>query len=265
MSPKQQKKIDGTAKVNEAETVASLQPNNCAVQSTSAEVQAEHFIEASSSLPNHHFDDELDKHMLQMITDVKYVKKRPKFVAVGEVNFQRECLDAHNGVRSKFGCQKLVWSQELADLAHTWAVKLADRGRILYPELPGIGENIRLSFGDEHEHLTSGQEITDLWANEALSFDFDNPRWHPNCQHFTQIVWKDTFEMGVARHWNTAKNCVAIVAFYRPPGNLNGPGVFKTNVPSKPVPEDTVSEISARRVPVVTVKRSVTISDPEVR
>ena len=56
---------------------------------------------------------------------------------LGEVNFQRECLDAHNVVRSKYGSQKLLWSQELADLAHTWAVKLADKGRILYPELPG--------------------------------------------------------------------------------------------------------------------------------
>ena len=43
----------------------------------------ESFDDPSSSLPNHHFDDELDKHMLQICTDVKYVKRRPKFVAVG--------------------------------------------------------------------------------------------------------------------------------------------------------------------------------------
>ncbi len=56
----------------------------------------------------------------------------------GDVNFQRECLDAHNLLRVRYGSPLLVWSQELADLAHTWALKLAERGRILYPELPGI-------------------------------------------------------------------------------------------------------------------------------
>lgn len=30
--------------------------------------------------------------------------------------------------------------------------------------------------------------------------------------------------MGVAREWNTEKNCVAIVALYRPGGNNNAPG-----------------------------------------
>lgn len=41
-------------------------------------------------------------------------------------------------MRNKYGSSFLVWSQELADLAKTWALKLAERGRILYPELPGI-------------------------------------------------------------------------------------------------------------------------------
>uniref|UniRef100_A0A0N5AYA1 SCP domain-containing protein n=1 Tax=Syphacia muris TaxID=451379 RepID=A0A0N5AYA1_9BILA len=209
---------------------------------------------ASSSLPpEHHCDDELDKHMLQIITDVKYVKKRPKFVAVGEVNFQRECLDAHNAVRSKFGSRKLVWCQELADLAHTWAVKLADKGRILYPELVGIGENIHLSLGDQHQHLPSGEEITDLWANEAENFDFDNPRWHPNIQHFTQMIWKDTYEMGVARYWNTVKNCVAVVAFYRSPAN----------VPSKRQSDEARLLKTARPISNDCIKRSITFSDPE--
>lgn len=34
------------------------------------------------------FDEELDKHMMQTIADVKYVKKRPKFVAVGKFSIK---------------------------------------------------------------------------------------------------------------------------------------------------------------------------------
>ncbi|VDM98823.1 unnamed protein product [Thelazia callipaeda] len=214
--------INGT---NSAESGTSDRSVTDHKEPTSLDEYQSYYEGTSSSLgEERHFDEELDKHMMQTISDVKYVKKRPKFVTVGEVNFQRECLDAHNVVRGQYGCQALIWSQELSDLAHSWAVKLAERGRILFPELPGIGENICLTIADEQTHLPSGTEITELWAREAKDFDFKRPQWSPKTKNFTQIVWKETFEMGIARQWNTNKNCVATVAFYRPPGNSNAPG-----------------------------------------
>uniref|UniRef100_A0A914X3R0 SCP domain-containing protein n=1 Tax=Plectus sambesii TaxID=2011161 RepID=A0A914X3R0_9BILA len=179
------------------------------------------------------FDTALDQHMMKTITDVKYVKNRPKFIVFGDVNFQRECLDAHNALRQKYGCNPLTWSQELADLAHTWAEKLLVTGRILYPELTGIGDNIRLSTTVSEDHLPSGLEVVDFWGREADGFSFDAPKWQTNCQHFTQMVWRETEELGVARCWQSAKGVCAIVAFYRPGGNSNAPGEFRANVPSK--------------------------------
>ena len=44
------------------------------------------------------------------------------------------------------------------------------------------------------------------------------------CKDFTQMIWRSSIEMGVCRYWNTHKNCLAIVAFYRPGGNSNAPG-----------------------------------------
>lgn len=35
-------------------------------------------------MEEHHFDEELDKHMMQTISDIKY-NKRPKYVAVGKI------------------------------------------------------------------------------------------------------------------------------------------------------------------------------------
>ncbi|GMT12229.1 hypothetical protein PFISCL1PPCAC_3526 [Pristionchus fissidentatus] len=203
------------------------------------------------------FDSELDKHMMQTITDVKYILKRgAKFTAVGEVNFQRGCLDAHNDCRQRYGNPPLQWSQELADLAHSWATKVADRGRVLYPEMPGIGENMSVKTASEHSHLPTGDEIVNEWETEAHTFDFDRPRWHPKCQHFSQMVWRDSVEMGVAREWNTEKNCVAIVALYRPGGNNNAPGEFAANVGSRDV------SLSPSRSLASNLKR-VTISTPQ--
>lgn len=98
----------------------------------------------------------------------------------GEVNFQRSCLDAHNECRQRYGNENLCWSTELAEMAHAWAVKLADRGRVLYPELPGIGENLILKEANEQSHLPTGQEVIQEWEKEAQFFDFDKPRWNPS-------------------------------------------------------------------------------------
>ncbi|CAD5231896.1 unnamed protein product [Bursaphelenchus xylophilus] len=202
------------------------------------------FMDATSSAgaENARADPELDRAMMQTITDVKYVKRRPKFTAVVDANFQRQCIEAHNLVREKYGSPSLIWSQELADLAKSWATSLADRGRVMYPELPGIGENIHLVIHETGNHLTTGSEIVALWAKEADYFDFENPHWSLKCKNFTQMIWQSSIELGVARHWNTAKNCLAIVAFYRPGGNSNTPGEFAHNLPARnAVPADARS------------------------
>uniref|UniRef100_A0A8R1I533 SCP domain-containing protein n=1 Tax=Caenorhabditis japonica TaxID=281687 RepID=A0A8R1I533_CAEJA len=203
------------------------------------------------------FDAQLDKHMMQTITDVKYMIKHSKYTALSEVNFQRGCLDAHNECRQRYGNEHLCWSTELAEMAHAWAVKLAERGRMLYPELPGIGENIILKEANEQSHLPTGQEVIQEWEKEAQFFDFDKPRWNPKCQQFSQVVWKDTSELGAARYWNTANNCVAVVCFYRPAGNSNAPGEFASNVPSRDCSMSPIRNLGAQ------MKRHVTISTPE--
>ncbi|KAE9415831.1 hypothetical protein Angca_002566 [Angiostrongylus cantonensis] len=202
------------------------------------------------------FDLELSRYMMQTITDVKYLIKKSKYTAVSEVNFHRGCLDAHNELRQRYGMPPLAWSAELADMAHAWAVKLSDRGRILYPELPGIGENIILAEANEQSHLPTGAEVVSGWESEACQFDFDRPRWNPKCQRFSQMVWRDTTEMGAARAWNQTKNCVAVVCFYRPSGNSNAPGEFASNVPLRDC------SMSPARSLADQVKRSVTISAP---
>ncbi|VDK28919.1 unnamed protein product [Gongylonema pulchrum] len=128
--------------------------------------------------------------------------------------------------------------------------------------ISGIGENIRLTIADEQTHLPSGAEITEIWAREAEHFDFERPQWSPRTQHFTQIVWKETFEMGIARHWNTNKNCVAIVAFYRPSGNSNAPGEFQINVPSKAYfDEIPVSSRTPLRCVASAIRRTATTQE----
>lgn len=48
-----------------------------------------------------------------------------------------------------------------------------------------------------------------------------------------QLVWRSSFEMGVSRCWNTTRDCLAIVALYRPTGNSNLAREVTENIPSK--------------------------------
>ena len=95
----------------------------------------------------------------------------------------------------------------------------------------GIGENIHLVPNESDDHLTTGEELVALWAAEAEFFDFDKPKWsisrrsvlrckNLECKNFTQMIWRASIELGVSRFWNTTKNCLAIVAFYRPNGTV---------------------------------------------
>ena len=46
-------------------------------------------------------------------------------------------VNIYETISFRYGNNLLAWSAELSDMAHAWAVKLAERGRILYPEIPG--------------------------------------------------------------------------------------------------------------------------------
>jgi len=75
----------------------------------------------------------------------------------------------------------------------------------------------------------SPQQATENWYNEITDYNFKKHGFKSNTGHFTQVVWKSTFEMGVALSQDS-KGCSYVVARYNPPGNINMPGYFEKNV-----------------------------------
>lgn len=65
---------------------------------------------------------------------MNYDRGMTKPLLMNTLSHRRQHFDYRVG---RYGIAPLVWSAELADMAHAWAVKLSDRGRMLYPELPG--------------------------------------------------------------------------------------------------------------------------------
>ncbi|CDW56121.1 golgi associated plant pathogenesis-related prote in; golgi associated plant pathogeneis-related protein [Trichuris trichiura] len=180
--------------------------------------------------------EQLDEHLMNKT--LKELKHRPgtKFTLISEsydIAFQRDFLDAHNRIRAQYGSPLLSWCQQLADEAESWAADLLNRGRIIYKDQQGLGENIAIMKIESPRLLPTGEQISRLWAQEANLYDFDNPSWTEECQNFTQLVWKATREVGCSRQWSPSQKRAVVVAFYRPAGNGNNTQSFKENIPQR--------------------------------
>ena len=44
----------------------------------------------------------------------------------------------------------------------------------------------------------TGELATEKWYNEMTHFDFTDKKFNPATGHFTQVVWKESIEIGAA-------------------------------------------------------------------
>jgi hypothetical protein len=77
----------------------------------------------------------------------------------------------------------------------------------------------------------SGNSSVDLWYSEINSYDFDAPSWNGGVGHFTQVVWRNSKQVGCAVASCSGQDLW--VCQYSPPGNWNvdQPGELANNVP----------------------------------
>uniref|UniRef100_A0A8C5MHD7 SCP domain-containing protein n=1 Tax=Leptobrachium leishanense TaxID=445787 RepID=A0A8C5MHD7_9ANUR len=81
----------------------------------------------------------------------------------------------------------------------------------------------------------TGSEVVDTWYGEIKDYNFSKPGFQSNTGHFTQVVWKDSREIGIAKVVD-GKGMVIAVAQYDPAGNITNPGYFQKNVLPKGTP-----------------------------
>ncbi|XP_072016718.1 uncharacterized protein [Amphiura filiformis] len=140
--------------------------------------------------------------------------------------FQKESLVAHNKARDKHGVPHLKLNEELNSHAQKWADHLASTNAFKHSENHAFGENICMHYSSDKPDY-SGQEVTDFWYAEIAKFDFKNPAFKSGTGHFSQVVWKDSKELGIGKAiTNSGK--IIIVGNYKPPGNIAGR--YKDNI-----------------------------------
>ncbi|XP_069465934.1 uncharacterized protein [Ambystoma mexicanum] len=141
--------------------------------------------------------------------------------------FEQEALDTHNLYRQQHGAPPLRLSSELCEVSQRWADHLLSINALQHSNTTN-GENIWYKW-NSNVRDASGMEIVDTWYGEIKDYNFSKPGFQSNTGHFTQVVWKDTKEFGIAKAVD-GKGMVIAVAQYSPAGNITNPGYFQRNV-----------------------------------
>lgn len=153
---------------------------------------------------------------------------------MSSAKFIDDAVTAHNEYRQRHQVAPLKHNQDLSAFAQKWADHLASSGAFQHNpnrDFKGnvLGENIAMKWSSGGEDY-NGYEPVEQWYSEVSKYSFSAGSG-PGTGHFTQVVWKDSSEVGMGRAQARDGKWI-IVGNYLPAGNMMGR--YKENVfPSK--------------------------------
>ncbi|KAK3593730.1 hypothetical protein CHS0354_013628 [Potamilus streckersoni] len=149
--------------------------------------------------------------------------------------FIDDAVKSHNEYRKLHGVGPLKHAKDLSEFAQKWAEHLAVTDSFQHSDCTHkgerIGENIACKWSSTGADYT-GQQATDQWYSEISKHDFTKEPRSSGTGHFTQVVWKESKEMGIGKA-KTSGGKVIVVGNYRPAGNLVGHYVENVPPPKK--------------------------------
>lgn len=141
--------------------------------------------------------------------------------------FAADCVKAHNEYRRLHKVPDLKLSPSLCKYAQEWADTLSRRAVLQSRGGTRYGENIFCVQSSAPIELSGGDPV-EQWYKEGKAHLFGREPSTLKTGHFTQIVWRESEQIGVAIARNR-NGQIFVVANYDPPGNVIG--TYAENVP----------------------------------
>ena len=139
-------------------------------------------------------------------------------------------LSFHNSLRKRHNSPDLLLNVDLCKMAENYAKELIinkNNDKIYKYNDEILGRNIYLSEIKPKQP----EKVFYNWYEENKNYDYNFNYYQKNAAHFTQIVWKNTKEMGFGLV--DEKNKFCLVVFYYPPGNIFGKFTDNVEYPNK--------------------------------
>ncbi|CEJ93167.1 hypothetical protein VHEMI08776 [[Torrubiella] hemipterigena] len=125
--------------------------------------------------------------------------------------FTAAILNSTNTYRSQHNASSVIWNNTLALYASEYLTKV----QCVFEHSGGpYGENIAIGYG-------TATRAVEAWGDERVDYDFDKGEFTEKTGHFTQLVWKDTTDVGCGRALCGHKGWF-LACEYWPRGNVIG-------------------------------------------
>ena len=147
-------------------------------------------------------------------------------IVVPEADEIAAMIQRNNEIRGEVGISTpLSWNTALAFSAQSHADTLAESGTMVHSQ-SGYGENIYASF-----EQASYSDAVNAWYAEKNYYDYASNSCigGQTCEHYTQLIWEETVEVGCGRATIGTQNSTVIVCQYNPPGNIVGELPYYSN------------------------------------
>lgn len=136
-----------------------------------------------------------------------------------------EFVEAHNQARAAVGVGPLQWSETLANATGRVVRYQRIKTRCQFAELEGnkYGANQFLGGGAPASTWTP-RVVVDGWVENKKYYNYANNSCLPDkmCGTYTQVVWRNSTELGCAQATCLKEMTTLVVCFYNPPGNYVG-------------------------------------------
>jgi len=132
-------------------------------------------------------------------------------------------VNRHNEIRQElYTGADVSWSDTVASTAQAYAEVLASKGTMEHDMNTPYGENLAIATYNI-DYTTA----TNMWYEEKPYYDYASNDCISGemCGHYTQIIWKDTTEIGCGSaiiQTGRFENGVIVVCRYNPSGNYIG-------------------------------------------
>jgi len=132
---------------------------------------------------------------------------------------EQALLNYHNRVRADVNVAALTWSDKLQGVAAAWGQKLVAKGCVMeHSRGSGYGENLYMGSAE----VFTMEDAAKSWESEKKHYTgaaLNQSNWYKS-GHYTQMVWRQTTEVGCAKV--TCQGSLIVICNYHPAGNFMG-------------------------------------------
>ena len=142
-------------------------------------------------------------------------------------NYTDLMLKLHNELRQNYNLPLLTKNEELNDMASKYAESLVkNNGKFINTSNiyngQFVGENVIISESKKAE------DVFNVITKEKNLYNYEENKFSKKAGHFTQMIWKETTDVGIGFMQDKENNKYYSVILYYPTGNCLGQ--FKKNV-----------------------------------